>query len=102
MLMWSFVMGLCGWTAGRIVGGKGLGAVADILLGITGAMAVRFVLEASSVAVQDINALLFSVWGAAGLAGLIRVVMRYHDRDDARLNLAAYSRTKRPDQKETF
>jgi uncharacterized membrane protein YeaQ/YmgE (transglycosylase-associated protein family) len=85
-LIWLLVMGLCGWITGKIVGGKGLGVIADILLGITGALTVRFVLDALRVTVQDADAVLFSVWGAAGLAGLVRFVMK---RREGRLSTGA-------------
>lgn len=78
-LLWLLVMASCGWIAGEIVGGKGLGGVADILLGITGAMTVRFFLDALRSPVQDVTALLFGVWGAAGLAGFVRFLIKRHD-----------------------
>jgi len=59
---------LSGWFAGKSVGGKRPGAVADILLGITGAQTVRFLRDVLRVSVEDSNALLFSVWGAAALS----------------------------------
>jgi uncharacterized membrane protein YeaQ/YmgE (transglycosylase-associated protein family) len=73
-------MALCGWVAGKGVGGKGLGAVADSLLGITGALTVRFFLDALRVTVPDTDALLFSVWGAATLPSLLRLLIRRRDR----------------------
>ena len=73
-------MGLCGWFAGKIVGGKRLGAVADILLGITGAQTVRFLLDVLRVSVEDTNALLFSVCGAAALRYLVRFLVKRRDR----------------------
>ena len=44
--IWLILMALCGRTAGEIVGGKGFGRVADMLLGITGAFLVRFSVDA--------------------------------------------------------
>jgi uncharacterized membrane protein YeaQ/YmgE (transglycosylase-associated protein family) len=90
-LIWLVLMASCAWTAGRIVGGKGRGAVADILFGITGALAVRFVLDALRATVQDIDAFLFSVWGAAGLAGIARFLMKRHDG-----RVSAFSRNAAP------
>jgi uncharacterized membrane protein YeaQ/YmgE (transglycosylase-associated protein family) len=66
-LIWLILMAFCGWFIGESVGGKRLGAMADILLGITGAMTVRFFLDVLRVHVEGINALLFSAWGAAAL-----------------------------------
>ena len=78
--IWLFVMALCGWFAGKSVGGKRLGAVTDILLGITGAQTVRFLLDVVRVSVDETNALLFSVWGAAALPCLVRFLMKGRDR----------------------
>ncbi len=79
-LMWLFLTALCGWFAGKSVGGKRLGAVADSLLGITGAQTVRFLLDVLRVSVDDTNALLFSVWGAAALPYLVRFLIKRRDR----------------------
>ena len=73
-------MALSGWFAGKSVGGKRLGAVADILLGITGAEMVRFLLDVLRVSVDDTHALLFSVWGAVALPYLVRFLMKRRDR----------------------
>jgi len=78
--IWLFVMALSGWFAGKSVGGKRLGAVGDILLGITGAQMVRFSLDVLRVSVDDTSALLFSVWGATALPYLVRFLMKPRDR----------------------
>jgi uncharacterized membrane protein YeaQ/YmgE (transglycosylase-associated protein family) len=78
-LIWLLLMALCGWVAGKGVGGKALGTVADVLLGITGALTVRFFLDALRVTVPDADALLFSVWGAAASPSLLGRLMRRHD-----------------------
>jgi uncharacterized membrane protein YeaQ/YmgE (transglycosylase-associated protein family) len=79
-LVWLLLMALCGWTAGEIVGGKGFGRAADILLGITGALTVRFSLEVVRIDMDAVNLLLFSVWGAAALPGIVRLLVRIHDK----------------------
>ncbi len=78
-LMWLFLTALCGWFAGKSVGGKRLGAVADSLLGITGAQTVRFLLDVLRVSVKETNALLFSVLGAVALPYLVRFLMKRRD-----------------------
>lgn len=78
-LVWLILMAFCGWFTGESVGGERLGAMADILLGITGAMTVRFFLDVLRVHVEDSNALLFSVWGAAALPCLVRFLMKRRD-----------------------
>jgi len=77
-LAWLLLMAVCGWTAGRVIGGKGLGVVTDILLGITGALTVRFFLDALRVTVHT-DILLLSALGAAALPGFIRFLIRRHD-----------------------
>ena len=79
-LAWLLLMALCGWLAGQMVGGKGRGNVTDFLLGITGALALRFCFDVLQVAVPDTDALVFSVCGAAALPALIRFLMRRRDR----------------------
>jgi len=49
-------MGLCGWIAGQIVGGKGRGNVTDFLLGITGALTVRLFFDVLRVTLPDSDA----------------------------------------------
>jgi uncharacterized membrane protein YeaQ/YmgE (transglycosylase-associated protein family) len=79
--VWSGLplMAVCGWTAGKVVGGKGLGVVADFLLGITGAQTMHFFLATLQVTVRDSDTLLLSVLGAAALPGFIRFLIRRQD-----------------------
>jgi uncharacterized membrane protein YeaQ/YmgE (transglycosylase-associated protein family) len=76
--IWLILMALCGWAAAEIVGGKGLGRVADMLLGITGAFVVRFSMDALRIDVHAINLLLFSIWGAAALPSSVRFLAKRH------------------------
>jgi uncharacterized membrane protein YeaQ/YmgE (transglycosylase-associated protein family) len=76
--IWPLLMALCGWTAGEIVGGKGFGRVADMLLGITGAFLVRFSVDALRIDVHTVNLLLFSIWGAAALPASVRFLAKRH------------------------
>lgn len=86
-LIWLLLMAACGWTAGRSVGGKGLGVVADLLLGITGALGVRFFRDALGFTGPRLDAIFFfcSVCGAAALPGFVRYLMKrqHHARGPA-------------------
>src|SRR5215469_4704617 len=64
----------------EIVGGKSRGNVTNLLLGITGALAVRFCFDVLRVAVPETGAVVFSVCGAATLPALVRFFMRRRDR----------------------
>jgi uncharacterized membrane protein YeaQ/YmgE (transglycosylase-associated protein family) len=75
-LIWLFLMAFCGWTAGEIVGGKGVGQVIDVLLGVTGALSVRLSLEGLRVDPNPVSLLLFSVWGAAALPAVVKYLVR--------------------------
>ena len=79
-LIWLLLMALCGWFAGKSVGGMGMGTVADLLLGITGALTVRFFLDTVRVTVQDADAFLLSACGAATLPCFVRFLAKRHDR----------------------
>ena len=63
-MMWLPFVVLAGWAAGEIAGDGGCGRVSDILLGLSGAFLVRFLVERFDIPLPDINLLLFSVWGA--------------------------------------
>jgi uncharacterized membrane protein YeaQ/YmgE (transglycosylase-associated protein family) len=71
-------MALCGLSAGEIFGDKGFGRIADMLLGITGAFAVRFSVDVLRIDVHATNLLLFSVWGAAALPASVRFLVKRH------------------------
>jgi uncharacterized membrane protein YeaQ/YmgE (transglycosylase-associated protein family) len=59
---------LTGLITRIIVGGKAYGAVADALLGITGAFAVDWFLSGPTyTSTSWSNSLLFEIWGAAAL-----------------------------------
>lgn len=76
--IWLLLMALCGLSTGEIVGGKGFGRVADMLLGITGAFVVRFSVDALRIDVHAVNLLLFSIWGAAALPASVRFLVKRH------------------------
>lgn len=64
-MMWLPFVVLAGWAAGEIAGDGGCGRVSDILLGLSGAFLVRFLVERFEIPLADTYLLLFSVWGAA-------------------------------------
>lgn len=61
-------------------GGKGLGTVADILFGITGAMTACFLLDALGIPGEDIHPFLLSLSGAATLPVSVRLWVGHRDR----------------------
>ena len=83
-MMWLPFVVLAGWAAGEIAGDGGCGRVSDILLGLSGAFLVRFLVERFEIPLPDIYLLLFSVWGAALLPIAARWVARHrrHDQQD--------------------
>jgi uncharacterized membrane protein YeaQ/YmgE (transglycosylase-associated protein family) len=85
--IWLLAAALAGWGGGKIAGGDGFGRGTDILLGITGAFAVRWFLENVSISVGDVYLLLFSIWGAAAFPAAVRLGIRYHNRSKAQSRL---------------
>jgi len=78
--IWLCAVALAGWVGGKIAGDDGFGTGADILLGITGAFVVRWLLENIVVSLHDVYLLLFSIWGAAALPALVSLGIRRHNR----------------------
>ena len=78
--IWLLVAGLAGWASGKIVGGEGFGRVADILLGISGAFLVRFIMEQVGISLGYVNLLLLSISGAATPPVTVRLLVRRHSR----------------------
>ena len=75
-LIWVFLMALCGWIGGENVRGRCFGWRVDILLGIAGALSVRFSLGALRIDPEPVNLLLFSVWGALALPAIVKFQAR--------------------------
>jgi uncharacterized membrane protein YeaQ/YmgE (transglycosylase-associated protein family) len=82
--IWLLVVGLAGWISGTIVGGQGFGRVADVLLGISGACLVRFIMEQVVVPLEYVYLLLFSIWGAAAPPAMARLLMKHHSKSDSK------------------
>ena len=76
---WLLIIGiLTGLVTRTIVGGKAYGAVADALLGITGAFAVDWMLRvAPHITESWSNSILFTIWGAVALPLLAHFFARH-------------------------
>jgi uncharacterized membrane protein YeaQ/YmgE (transglycosylase-associated protein family) len=77
-LWWLLTIGiLTGLVTRTIVGGKAYGAVADALLGITGAFAVDWMLRmVFHTTISWSDSTLFTIWGAAALPLLVHFLAR--------------------------
>lgn len=84
---WLLAAAVAGWTAGKITGNDGFGTGADVLLGITGSLLVRWSLENMDPPVANVYLLLFSIWGAAALPAIVRLGIRRHKRLKTRSRL---------------
>ena len=78
--IWLLAAALASWSAGKITGGHGFGSGTDILLGLTGALLVRWSFENIGVSLDITYLLLFSIWGAAALPAALRFGIRLHNR----------------------
>ena len=76
---WLIFVALTGWAAGEIVGGDDYGRLTDVLLGLSGALAVRFIIESIGIPLHDIYLLLFSIWGAATAPVTFRLSLRHRN-----------------------
>jgi uncharacterized membrane protein YeaQ/YmgE (transglycosylase-associated protein family) len=84
---WLLAAAVAGWAAGKITGTDGFGTSADVLLGITGALLVRWSLENMDPPVANVYLLLFSIWAAAALPAIVRLGIRRHKRLKTRSRL---------------
>jgi uncharacterized membrane protein YeaQ/YmgE (transglycosylase-associated protein family) len=84
---WLLAAAVAGWAAGKITGNDGFGTGADVLLGITGALLVRWSFENMDPPVANVYLLLFSIWGAAALPAIVRLGIRRHKRLKTRSRL---------------
>jgi len=77
-LIWTIVIGiLAGWLAGQVVKGRGMGLIADLIVGIVGSFLGGFVFGRLGLATYGlIGRLVMSVVGAVILLLLIRVIKR--------------------------
>jgi uncharacterized membrane protein YeaQ/YmgE (transglycosylase-associated protein family) len=74
---WLIFVAIAGWAAGEIAGGDDYGRLTDVLLGLSGALLVRFIVESSGISLHDVYLLLFSIWGAAMVPAIFRWSIRH-------------------------
>ena len=73
-----FIGGVIGWLAGVIVRGRGFGIIADIVIGIVGAMLGGWMARAIGLSTgSSVGAFLMALVGAVVLVGLTRFVVRH-------------------------
>ena len=73
-----FIGGVIGWLAGVIVRGRGFGIIADIVIGIVGAMLGGWMARAIGLSTgSSAGAFLLALVGAVVLVGLTRFVVRH-------------------------
>jgi uncharacterized membrane protein YeaQ/YmgE (transglycosylase-associated protein family) len=76
-VVWLIFVAVAGWAAGEIAGGNDYGRLTDVLLGLSGALLVRFIVESARINLHDIYLLLFSIWGAAMVPAIFRWSIRH-------------------------
>ena len=73
-----FIGGVIGWLAGVIVRGRGFGIIADIVIGIIGAMLGGWMAGVIGLSTgSSAGAFLLALVGAVVLVGLTRFVVRH-------------------------
>jgi len=83
-LLWWIIVGLiAGWATGKIMRGRGYGALMDIVLGIVGAVVGGFIMRALGFSDQGgmIYTILVAIGGAVLLTWLFRLVTRGRSAD---------------------
>ena len=72
-----FIGGIIGWLAGIITSGRGFGIIADIVIGILGAMFGGWMAGVLGLSTgSSVGAFLLALVGAVVLVGLTRFVVR--------------------------
>lgn len=77
-LIWTVVIGLvAGWLAGKIVKGRGMGVLADLIVGVIGSFVGGFLFGLVGLAAYGLLArLIMSVVGAVVLLYIVRILKR--------------------------
>jgi uncharacterized membrane protein YeaQ/YmgE (transglycosylase-associated protein family) len=77
-LIWTIVIGiLAGWLAGKIVKGRGMGVMVDLIVGILGSLLGGFVFGLLGLGAYGlIGRLVMATVGAVLLLLLVRVIKR--------------------------
>ena len=77
--MWFLIIGgIIGWLAGLIIRGRGFGIIADIMIGIVGAVFGGWLARILGISTNNVSigAFLMALSGAVVLVGLTRFVVR--------------------------
>lgn len=84
LLAWIVLGGLAGWIAGNIMRGSGYGCLANVILGIIGALVGGEVMSFFVTGNYSfIPSLIIAVLGAVIVIGLARIVFGYRKRAGA-------------------
>lgn len=78
-ILWWIIVGLiAGWATGKIMKGSGYGTIADILLGIAGALVGGFIMRAAGFHGQGglIYTILVAIGGAILLTAIARALFK--------------------------
>jgi uncharacterized membrane protein YeaQ/YmgE (transglycosylase-associated protein family) len=78
-ILWWIIVGLiAGWATGKIMKGSGYGTIADILLGIAGALVGGFIMRAAGFRGQGglIYTILVAIGGAILLTAIARALFK--------------------------
>lgn len=77
-IVWIFIGAIAGWVAGLVVKGSGFGILADILVGIVGAVIGGFLAHSLGIEVSGglIGSFVVALVGACILVFAIRLIKR--------------------------
>jgi len=77
LLMFLIIGGVIGWLAGLIVRGRGFGVLADIVIGILGAMLGGWLADVLGISISsNFGDFMMAIVGAVILVGITRLVVR--------------------------
>ena len=77
LIVFLIIGGVIGWLAGVIVRGRGFGILADIAIGVLGAIMGGWMAEVFGISINSsLGEFLMATLGAVVLVGLTRLVVR--------------------------
>lgn len=78
LLAWLIIGAIAGWLAGVVVEGSGFGLIADIVIGIIGAVIGGFLTGALGISIGSglVSSILVSVLGAVVLLVIAKILRR--------------------------